>query len=781
MISNHSEVMLEAQDLIEVIKAIWVGRLMISLAIVLAACFLVGVAFTNPIARAHKIHSGFGLVVFLIGTNSVSSMLKWNVGQSASLVVFLSIIILIYRSKKLFFEKTFLREFSIEFIWSAIVALALSPIFLLLSKDIASRNFDAYYATQDGIFLSDHSVLHSTGKVTELLPLTWGADSSDRYGISFFTSLIQFITNENPWLAAKYIYIAIATISIFAFRSLVLSFLPKSQTKLANLLSIIFVISPFFILQSMYFMYGQTIALVFFPLFILLMKDFQSKLNQVWLAVIVVTSFVSYPAISLILGLILFLFLTSNLLEKENRKTNFRNLILIFFTVFTAVVLAFGFNFAVIIDRVWTWIGGHLGLTKAVEDTSNTIRIELFSQFDSILGVPLYLGLIPHPFSRSWNLLVGVAILLVLSWYSIHSIRYFYQYLVPHRFKRSFIIIFFVCLFVPLVSFIKGSGYIVFKTSTWFGPYLLLIFTFVALHKLRNVTALKIQVPKTSGIGPYIYGITSLIFITMVFNTSFQYSKMFSTWNSFSQIPNSNNSSQLSSIRDIGDGKVAIILPTAEESTWLSGMMSPSLQSKTFSLGQNEQALTEGLKTSCSLNKVQRNFSQVTSILHSSKTYDVVPQIRFSRQPARFGDWSLNEVKDLEFAAVVNSGAFPPTLSTNHLLPLKNQVAMRWSGGSMCLGIFSAVDTFQKVRIPVYFLNSEGTKHGNWNIVLNDEKIVFKSQPDYLDLKLYLQKGWNSLLLRNLECPLQVDVNRLRGNADDRPLCVMFGRLVLTE
>jgi len=754
---------------------------MISLTIVLAACFLIGVAFTNPIARTYRVHSSFGLVVFLFATNSFSSLLQWNVGRSAFLVICFSIILIVYRSKRLFFETSFLREISFEFIWLAIVAISLSPVFLLLSKDIASRNFDAYYATQDGIFLSDNSVLKSTSKVTELLPLTWGADSSDRYGISFFTSLIQFTTNQNPWLAAKFIYIAIATISIFAFRALILSFLPTSQTKLANLLSIVFTISPFFILQSMYFMYGQTIALVFFPLFLLLLRDFQSRRNQIWLAIIVVTSFVSYPAISLILGLILFVLLITKLFEKENESKNSRNFMAIVFTMFAAVVLAFGFNFTVILDRVWTWVGGHLGLTKNLENTSNSIQIELFSQFDSILGVPLYLGLIPHPFNKNWNLVAGVVILFILSWFFIHCIKYFYKSIVPDDFKRSFVIIFCVCSFVPLVSFIQGAGYIVFKTSTWFGPYLLTIFILVFLHKFRDASIFSLDLLKKSNRKTFIYFVSSLVIVAMVFNTSFQYSKIFSTWNSFGQIPNSMNSSQLSSIQNIGSGKVAIISPTAEESAWLSGMLIPSLTSQTLSLGQNEQALTEGLKTSCSLNKVQKNFSQVTSVLYSDRTLDVVPPIQFTRQPTRFGDWEMSDTDDLEFAVVVNSGAFPPTLSTNHPLPLQNQVAMRWSGGSMCLGVFSASDNVRGVSIPVYLLNSAGVENENWKITLNGKKLVFKTQSDTLIFKLDLKKGWNSLLLRNLDCPLRVDVNRFRGNADDRPLCVMFGGLVLTK
>jgi len=78
-------------------------------------------------------------------------------------------------------------------------------------------------------------------------------------------------------------------------------------------------------------------------------------------------------------------------------------------------------------------------------------------------------------------------------------------------------------------------------------------------------------------------------------------------------------------------------------------------------------------------------------------------------------------------------------------------------------------------------LNSAGVENENWKIALNGKKLVFETQPNVLIFKLDLKRGWNSLLLRNLDCPLRADVNRFRGNADDRPLCVMFGGLVLTE
>lgn len=754
---------------------------MISLAIVLASCFLIGLASTNRIAQSHRLHSSFGLVIFLIATNSFSALLNWNVGKSASLVIFIAIVVIASRAKRLSHVSGFWREILAEFMWVVIVAIALSPVFLTLSKDIASRNFDAYYATQDGIFLSDNSVLESTGKVTELLPLIWGADSSDRYGISFFTSLIIFVTNQNPWLAAKYIYLAIASISIFAFRALILSFLTNTQKNLANFLSVIYIISPFFILQSMYFMYGQTIALVFFPLFILLLRDYKSRLNLFWLGIIVVTSFISYPAISLILGLVLLLLLTVNLFEKEDREKHLRNFLLIVITILSAVTLAFGFNISIILNRVWTWIGGHLGLTKTLENTSETIRIELFSQFDSILGVPLFLGLIPHPFVQNWNMLAGVVILLVVVWYLIHSTAYMYQHMIPISFRRVFLVVVCVSLFVPFVSFIKGSGYIVFKTSTWFGPYFLITFILVTLHKFRSLPSSQSDLFSNSSARVFTYCITSLVLLGMVFNTSFQYSKMFSSWNSFNQIPNEVDSAQLSLIRDIGEGGVAIFTPTAEESTWLSGMLMPSLTTRTLSIGQNEQALTEGLKTSCELNKVQRNFSQVTSVLYSNKTLDVTPPVQFNGQSRAFEDWELRDVKDLKFAMVVNSGAFPPTLATNHPLPIRNQVAMRWSGGALCLGIYSSTAKVQKVRVPIYVLNSEVISQSRWNIILNKKLTEMQAQVDYLDLKLSLQKGWNSLLLRNEDCPSRIDVNRLRGNSDDRPLCVMFGGLTLTK
>ncbi len=99
----------------------------------------------------------------------------------------------------------------------------------------------------------------------------------------------------------------------------------------------------------------------------------------------------------------------------------------------------------------------------------------------------------------------------------------------------------------------------------------------------------------------------------------------------------------------------------------------------------------------------------------------------------------------------------------------------------MCLGVFSSSSKIVKVKIPFYILNSEKIDYSNWSVTLNKKVIESQGESDYLNLSLDLEKGWNSLLLRNTDCPFQIEVNRVRGNADDRPLCVMFGRLVLTE
>ena len=755
---------------------------MLSLVAVLLTCFLVGTASTNSIAREYKVHSSFGLVIYIIATNLISSIFNWNVGRSSFFVICLSAFFIILRVSKSHINFGQLRDIVVEFFWLLTAAILISPFFLFLSKDIASRNFDAYYATQDGIFLSNHSVIQSSGKVTELLPLIWGADSSDRYGISFFTSFILFISNQNPWLVAKYIYIGVFTISIFTLRSLIQSFVSKNHLKLANILTGLVLFSPFLLLQSMYFMYGQTIALIFLPLFILITREYQNKLNQFWLMAVFVASFISYPAISLILGAIIFILLAPSFFGSENTKGKLLQFLKFLLTIMVFILVAFGFNLSLVINRVWVWLGGQLGLTNSALNTSDSIQIELFSQFNSALGLPLYMGVIPHPFTKNWNPIIASLLVIGLGWFLLYSFVYFYKYLVPVEFRRNFLVIVGICSCVPILSFIKGSGYVVFKTSTWFGPYILIILVLVLLSKLRDLYSLKLDSKLHLYRKSFIYPLISMLVFVFIFDTSFQYAKMFPSWNSFSQIPDKDDSRQLSNVRFDGVGSLAILSPTAEESTWVAGALNPSIRSKTVSLGQNEQALTDGLKTSCSLNKAQQNFTGVTEILYSDSTRDIVPNMIFTANKSRvFGHWKLQDAKNLEFAVVVNSGAFPPSTSLSTALPLKNQDAMRWSGGTICLGIFSAEDDSRIVDFPFYSLDGTSEKHRNWEIAVNSKPFELKTKSNALNFEIAVHKGWNTLKIRNLDCPTQFNANRLQGKADDRPLCIMYGKLVLTN
>lgn len=629
--------------------------------------------------------------------------------------------------------------------------------------DFASRNFDAYYAIQDGIFLSVHPSYQHLANSHEILPLTWSASTNDRYGVSYLIALLRYLHVGNPWSNAQYIMIFTLIVLIL----IIYSFLKKIFSLNGREKIIIFIVvsfSPAILIPLQYFMFGQVLglAVAILAIAILNYQNVDKKASRYSLF-ISSTLLIIYPAMVFPVGLFWCIYLL-----QENGTSIIRRIFRVILTFGVAALIAlveFGFHFSILWKRIWTWIAGSL-LSNSTTDNLQ-FQIKLFGQYSSKIGIPLYTGILRYPYTLAQsNKTVFVFLLISVS---IFVNALFLIRKISERNSKSILVAFvFSWLLMAFIAYVTTNSYVFVKFSTWTMPIVLGTACLALLrNKILYTTKLKSLIIK-------IVSLASAVAIAMSLITSISYALTLKTWDSFPQVPKPNLYSSFNHLQIQGTQKIGVVSPTAEEAMWTAGLFGSVTQSRFLSLGVTNQALGAGLDRNCAYNDAEKAYDSLGYIVTNDQQWDIVPPLTFNKPPQfKIANYSVSLASNLKSALIINGGGlFPPSkigFYDGHSIP---SGALRWSSGEVCLAVFSSLATEKDIKMnfaPGPDLSSGMMWKLNVNGIMKNEPFT----PGILTHKAQLNAGWNLIQIVQPGCYVdgKSRSGRWTSRVDDRKLC----------
>ena len=728
------------------------------------ACAVIGLAISPRGLIKSSYTWGIGMAA-LIGTGSfLSSMLNRATGAAIIFTIGIGLVILLLR---LFVDPDFraLSRFNLLHM-TAPATIGVTFIALLIQKsgfELASRNFDAYYAIQDALFLSTKPAYQHLSSPTEILPLTWSASTNDRYGVSYLLSGLQKAGIGNVWWNAQYVMI----FCLMLLAILVMSFL-KNNFKLSSaessLLAPVIIFSPAFLIPLVYFMFGQVLGLaIVVTIFGVFAFELRENKKPIYSLLLTSTLIVIYPAMLFPMALF---WASYFLIFSHSSLLNRLKLFFLFcFSLSISAIFQYGFHVTVIGHRLWTWVAGSL-FSHPPKTDSLHFSATVFGQYASRLGIPLFTGFVRYPMMIKINnfyliALIIVSICLFIVAYST-LITYFKRRMlvIPLSFLSSWVL-------MAVVSYLKGNSYLVIKFSTWTMPLIFGI-ACAGLYKfLNNKSFNKISIRLK------IASVLAAVGVIASLSTAFSYASTLKTWNSFSQVPNPRDYSLLAQTKLPGTSRIGIVAPTAEEAAWTAGLFKSVDQSRFFSLGPSIQALGEGLQRQCELNSVEKNFDDFGFLLINVKMIDVTSPLNMSKDPVlKVGNLRLYRVAQFESGVVINGeGLYPPNKLSKIAGASLPKSSLRWSSGSFCLGIYSSKNS-EKVLDLRTFAGPDLKSKKTWMMKLGGTTSPLTYKNGIQQINLNLKAGWNLLQISQPGCDETTSFGRnWSARADDRHLC----------
>jgi len=608
--------------------------------------------------------------------------------------------------------------------------------------------------------------------------MDWSASTNIRYGISFIIGYLERLHIGSAWENAQYVFFAlliILSLTVYSFARMVL----KRSKKVSLALSALVAISPISLLNINYFMFGQSLALPVLILGFLVLGKVATLKSELLLQIaVLIFFFVAYPAM-LFPSLIFFgLILLRGIYRGELKFIT----ILQLFVILLGVVLAvFGFDVSSPISRFAIWITSNLNPQSVNLSSDESIPITIFSQFTSIIGLPLTLGLIPYPFvvQQVFFIIIALNFLTFLVFYQV--IKHIRENLRKDEYLIPLLMFSFSWLIVPAFGFLKGNSYLYIKVMIWISPIVALVFWDLVLAKyIVGLKSLKARaIPQGTGI-------ITLLSLTLVsilmLQVSFSYGQMFPKWDSFIQRPMPSDYPEFNKLRISKDASVAINATTAEEALWTAGLLGKK-RGTFYSLGVKSQALGEGLTTKCTKSFAQKNFSTMDYLLENSieQDVDIPSQYAAASKVSSFGDWDLYESSSLIFSLIMNgSGTFPPTIMQTDGSPVPGSNVFRWSSGQICFSIYTAKRENVRLEIP-YASGPDFDPQGKWTIQAGNLATETTTIEESLMFTVNVQPGWNLIQVERSGCRLPSIQNRWNRRADDRVLCFAIGKIKAQE
>lgn len=723
-----------------------------------------------------------GLLTFIVATSVISSNLRISAGLSSLGVLLASIVLLLYRYYSRVYFYFYLRRFSS----SVIVFLFIALIYELLQNyfkfDLAGRNFDAIYAIQDGAFLENAPTNTSISSVEtkEILPLQWSASNADRYGMSLLISFIRFLNIGDGWTNAQSIYFVMLALTFLTIRGFILEFFRRNKLK-STIYAVLIMFSPMIVFQHLYFMFGQSIALPTLTFIFFLATCRRIETSQIYWAFVLAALFVSYPAA---LFPAIGLFFIQQVVRSKNA---FREILtasitgLLFFLILS---LSYGSG-SKSFFRIWNWTVGVLNPNLGNVSESEAFRIPIFSQFSSLMGMPISAGLISYPDLHGFSLWRVILTNLITILYVIFT-AYFWL-----RTNKDVINVklFSLLLLIPVLflfyGFVSPKQYVLVKTLIWFSPLFGIVQTVAFDHLWSGLRSNQLSLVSVVRIRRYLLNIfmiaVTLIFLFMQTVTSWSYLTSLKSWDSFLQRPQFIDYDDFLRYRESGIKSIAVVSATAEESAWIAGLLDKSSLS-VYSLGIKDQALGEALSRNCSLTFAQKNFQAIDSLLINSRLQDISTIFKFKTEPYdSIRNWRFFRARDLNFAVLVNgSGTFPPTIVASNASPIDGERIFRWSSNQICLGIYSDLEAEVGLNIKIT-KGPDLPEFKEWQVNSPTAMTKFLSDEDHLHFIFKAHKGWNRLQIKQTGCDTNVSYDRWFARPDDRKLCFAVGKITVFQ
>lgn len=634
------------------------------------------------------------------------------------------------------------------------------PLISRIKIDIASRNFDAYYAIQDSIFLKHSSSIAHLPSTNELLPAIWSGSTNDRYGVSYLLSINNLLTGANSWWSAKYVFVFCMFLTILSL----LGIANYEKMNLKKRIAVIFLLifSPPFLISTQYFMFGQTfgLAISFAILGIVLVKEFaiDSKL-QILVLLLLISQFIIYPAMFFPCAIFI-AFVYLNLWRMANWRLTFFLRYLVFSIV--AMVIVYAGHLDIFIQRISVWVAGSTSGLSVKSNNLDKIPINIFGQYSSDLSVPLFLGLIPYPYIGHINTLLLITI-------SVLAAFFIGILIIVNKagFKKMdfLTIIVYVLIFstISIYAYITNNGYLVLKISTWLMP---LILTLIIVNLLN--TNFEMYKKSFSSVATSFF---AFIILVLVMGTSINQIKAIPNWNSFKQIPTLYEYAKIAKFSIPKSNRVAISMTTGEEAMWVSGLLERSTANNLISLGATNQALGLALSTKCIESTATKKFSEISKILINPYSKDIVPQLLFSKGGKEISNsLRIYHADDLlEGLIIPGIGVYPVSLIED----TRGTYALRWSNGSLCFEAYAKQALNKKIKVE-YMFGPDSLRDGVWTLVANNYQIQPEIKSKSLEFTIPLKAGWNTFQIRYSGCS-NLSHKKNRSNlADDRFLCIGF-------
>lgn len=716
-----------------------------------------------------------GIISLILSTSGLSNFLSLSVTTAGLYACSLFGFILVFRCIRSHEFRDALKNLLLRDVGViTTVYLLLSFIIQKLDFDYASQNFDAYYAIQDGEWLSTKSANSTSGfdwknDSQELLPLGWSSSTIDRYGVSYLFAISKVFPQMDTWQGAQFLGLSLYLISFYTlYRLLNVVLVQTMSRRVIKAAVLLAFFSPFAIMQFQYFMFGQLLAIPVLYLLSYKLSQTKSVRFQPLLILIPVFFFIAYPAMFFVSVLAIGIY---NLLliriSNKTFTTFVRENFLLFGLTFLGIMLSSGSVISASFDRFLIWT-----ITNA--DTSREVSwstLKIFSQFSSTLFGPLIMGLIPYPFRAEPGIFL-LATLCLISVFMFFSTVKFFSKVTDSNFNKYAVYSVHGTLFCLIIfAYIADKSYLVMKLTTWFYPLFMVIFLLMTWQFVISRRSLvKVRYSLTS--------VTFLITFSMIASTSVIYLERSTTWTNFPNIVKPSEYEAISALKSEIDNTLLISSPTIEESMWLAGRLGQNVGRNTFGLQEGGQALGVGMNDNCKLPKSLMNYDSKSLILFENYANDVTNGFKFTQAPRKVSDrFVVQSARYLKTAEVlIGSGTFPPiNLRKDKIGLLEGNRFARWSSNQICIGFFSdttrlKVIEFEYVQGPDLQLKS---KWAAFDYLGNELQALEKANT--VNVLFQPKVGWNLIQIVQPNCFLRKIPNRWSNRADDRSLCFLFG------
>ncbi len=656
------------------------------------------------------------------------------------------------------------------FKYFVILGSSTSVITLILSKSgspFGTYNFDFIYGVQDGLYLSDNSVVIPPSQGGGF-PFDWGSVGIGRYCGIFLVTLLNSLINS-PLLAGEIIYIlsiSLVFMSLIYFSTNVLNFKPLKSSVIAIALTV----SPLNLLGFHNQLIGQTSGL---PVTILLLAllinknqwvNFASRGFQVEVGILVAGLFWIYPAHLLLLAPLFSIYIIFILIEsrKNGSAASIRNGLLI---VVGLLILSITRDLIGTLFRIKSLV--FYSSSSDTSDDGGILYNSIFNQFSSWRGPIISSGFrVYGDSSLTWPLVLVYVILLwvLLIFLLVRILQRKASFKNPDSVGMMVLFVLYV-LICYLVLFLTQSNYLLFKIATWFTPLITLIILyfiqdiFPKFSKLNSKMLLTLFAP----------GIILTIFTSYVLTAR----AMEGT-----DIPFTNSrfafDDGLRERISSNKNRILVGMPSMEEAAWITlNVPDKEVRQRIDFFGFDQQSLYLGFN---------RRPPTLPEMYPTDTVYlprfdlDIFPNNRLLKPPVwENKDVLETKVKFIDKSFVFGVGAFYPDRPENS--PFEENKPFRWSNGYLSFGIYSAENDSLSLEFPA-ILGPDYAAPLKPSV--NNGRIQVSGSADEI-LKfvwegIELSQGWNVLIFQINSTEIKVvEKNSLRP--DFRPLTIAVGKI----